>query len=72
MLSAWHFFIGGALLATVAGAVEGFPSITGRPASWHLLTLLAPAETATAFVVWSQETGGARWISWAFLVPVSP
>ena len=73
MVSAWHFLIGGVILAAVAGAVEGFPAIDWTPRFMVLLTFLALAGTAAAFVVWFQETQRCalgRLAAWTFLVPV--
>lgn len=56
MVGGWHFLIGGAVLAAVAGAVEGVPAIAWTRRFMVLLTFLALAGTAADFVVWFQET----------------
>lgn len=73
MVSAWHFVIGGAVLAAVAGAVEGFPAIDWTPRFVASLSFIALVGTAAAFVVWFQEAQRCalgRLAAWTFLVPV--
>lgn len=73
MVSAWHLLIGGAILACAAGAVEGFPALDWTPHFMALLSFLALAGTAVAFVMWLQETQRrslGRLATWTFRVPL--
>lgn len=72
-VSAWHFVVGGALLALLAAATEGRPQIAWTPRFVASLAFLSLAGTAAAFVLWFQETLRSRLdllTAWTFLVPV--
>ena len=73
MVSAWHFLIGGLVLAVVAGATEGAPAIAWTPRFIAALAFLALVGTAAAFVAWFGEIQRcplAKLAAWTFLVPV--
>ena len=72
-VSAWHFLIGGALLAGFAAIVEGAPDIAWTPRLVALLAFLSLVGTAAAFVAWFTESLRCRLdvlSAWTFLVPV--
>ncbi len=72
-VSAWHFLIGGALLAGLAAIVEGAPDIAWTPRFVALLAFLSLVGTAAAFVAWFTESLRCRLdvlSAWTFLVPV--
>ena len=72
-VSAWHFMIGGALLAVMAAAVEGSPDISWTPRFVAVLAFLALAGTAAAFVAWFVEATRCRMdalSAWVLMVPV--
>ncbi len=72
-VSAWHFLIGGALLAGLATIVEGAPGIAWTPRFVALLAFLSLVGTAAAFVAWFTESLRCRLdvlSAWTFLVPV--
>jgi len=69
----WHFLIGGAVLAAVAGAVEGVPRIDWTPRFVLSLAFLALIGTALAFWAWFTETLRCplgQLAAWTFLTPV--
>jgi len=69
----WHFLIGGAALAVVAGAVEGVPRIAWTPRFVLALAFLALVGTALAFWAWFTETLRCplgQLAAWTFLTPV--
>ena len=69
----WHFVIGGAVLAAVAGAVEGLPHINWTPRFAFALGFLALIGTALAFWAWFTETMRCplgKVAAWTFLTPV--
>jgi probable blue pigment (indigoidine) exporter len=69
----WHFLIGGAALAAVAGAVEGVPRIAWTPRFVLALAFLALVGTALAFWAWFTETLRCplgQLAAWTFLTPV--
>lgn len=69
----WHFLIGGAGLAAVAGAVEGLPRIAWTPRFVLALGFLALVGTALAFWAWFVETLRSplgKLAAWTFLTPV--
>jgi probable blue pigment (indigoidine) exporter len=69
----WHFLIGGAVLAAVAGAVEGVPRIAWTPRFVLALAFLALVGTALAFWAWFTETLRCplgQLAAWTFLTPV--
>lgn len=73
MVSAWHFIIGGAVLAVWSAVVEGAPRITWTPRFMAVLLFLSLVGTAAAFVVWFDESRRSRLdqlTAWTFLVPV--
>ena len=73
VVSAWHFLIGGAGLAVLAAAREGWASIDWTPRFVASLAFLALVGTAGAFVLWFEEIQRAPLGSvalWTFLVPV--
>ena len=73
VISAWHFLIGGAGIAVLANAREGWPSIDWTPRFVGALAFLALIGTAGAFVLWFEEIQRASLGSvalWTFLVPV--
>jgi drug/metabolite transporter (DMT)-like permease len=70
--SAWHFVLGGLVLAVIALAVEGPPQIAWTPRFVGLLLFLALAGTAVASVLWFEETLRAPLAAlsvWVLLVP---
>ncbi len=73
VVSAWHFVIGGAVLAVWSAAVEGAPRIIWTPRFVAVLLFLSLVGTAAAFVVWFDESRRSRLdqlTAWTFLVPV--
>lgn len=69
----WHFLIGGAVLAAVAGAVEGLPRIDWTPRFVVALAFLALIGSALAFWAWFTETMRCplgHLAAWTFLTPV--
>lgn len=69
----WHFLIGGAVLAAVAGAVEGLPRIDWTPRFALSLAFLALVGTALAFWAWFSEAVRCplgQLAAWTFLTPV--
>lgn len=69
----WHFLIGGALLAVVAGAVEGLPRIDWTPRFVLALAFLALVGTALTFWAWFTETLRCplgQLTAWTLLTPV--
>ena len=69
----WHFLIGGAVLAAVAGAVEGVPRIDWTPRFVLSLAFLALVGSALAFWAWFTETLRSplgQLAAWTFLAPV--
>lgn len=69
----WHFLIGGAVLAAVAGAVEGVPRIDWTLRFVLSLAFLALIGTALAFWAWFTETLRCplgQLAAWTFLTPV--
>jgi probable blue pigment (indigoidine) exporter len=69
----WHFLIGGAVLAAVAGGVEGLPRIDWTPRFVLALAFLALIGTALAFWAWFTETMRCplgELAAWTFLTPV--
>ena len=72
-VSAWHFLIGGVLLAGLASLTEGAPHVAWTPRFVGVLAFLALIGTAAAFVAWFHETLSCRLdllSAWTFLVPV--
>lgn len=72
-VSAWHFVIGGAILAVVAAMFEGQPSIAWTPRFVAVLAFVSLVGTAAAFVAWFDETLHCRLdalSAWTFLVPI--
>lgn len=69
----WHFLVGGAVLALVAGAVEGVPRIDWTARFVVSLAFLALIGTALAFWAWFTETLRCplgQLAAWTFLTPV--
>lgn len=69
----WHFLIGGAILAAVAGAVEGIPRIDWTLRFVVALAFLSLVGTALAFWAWFTETLRCplgQLAAWTFLTPV--
>ena len=69
----WHFLIGGAVLAAVAGTVEGLPQIDWTPRFVLSLAFLSLVGSALAFWAWFTETLRAplgQLAAWTFLAPV--
>jgi drug/metabolite transporter (DMT)-like permease len=69
----WHFLIGGALLAVLAGTVEGLPRIDWTPRFLASLAFLALVGTALTFWAWFTETLRCPLgplAAWTFLTPV--
>jgi probable blue pigment (indigoidine) exporter len=72
-VAGWHLLIGGAVLAAVAGVVEGVPAINWTLRFEVSLAFLSLVGTAAAYVVWFQEAQRCalgRLAAWTFLVPV--
>ena len=72
-VAAWHFLIGGVLLAALAGVVEGAPGINWTPRFVGVVLFLGVIGTAGTFVIWFQEvlrSPLAAVTAWTFLVPV--
>lgn len=73
MVCAWHFLIGGGVLAVVALAFEGPPHIDWTFRFAMSLAFLALVGTAAAFVIWFREVQRCALgtlAAWTFLVPV--
>jgi probable blue pigment (indigoidine) exporter len=71
--SGWHFVIGGAILAVIAGVVEGAPVIAWTLRFIAALAFLSLVGSAAAFVAWFTETLRSRLdvlSAWTFLTPV--
>ena len=71
--AAWHFVIGGVLLAAVAGGVEGAPRIDWTLRFALSLGFLGLVGTALAFWAWFTETlrcSLGPLAAWTFLAPV--
>ncbi|NSX38518.1 DMT family transporter [Pseudarthrobacter oxydans] len=71
--SAWHFLIGGALLAGTAAAREPVQAIHWTPQFLTVLLFLSLAGTAAAFLAWFTEAARSRLdllTAWTLLVPV--
>lgn len=69
----WHFLIGGAALAAVAGAVEGIPRIDWTLRFVLALAFLSLVGTALAFWAWFTEALRCplgQLAAWTFLTPV--
>lgn len=70
---AWHFVIGGAVLAVAAWLVEGPPAINWHARFISVLLYVALVGTAAAFLGWFTEVRNCRLdavTAWTFLVPV--
>ncbi len=73
VLSAAHFLIGGLVLAGVAFAVEGPPTIDWTPRFVIVLAFLGLVATAATTLAWFVEAQRSRLSSltvWMFLIPV--
>lgn len=71
--SAWHFLIGGVLLAGMAALTEPAAAITWSPQFLVVLLFLSLAGTAAAFLAWFREAARSRLdllTAWTLLVPV--
>ena len=71
--SAWHFLIGGALLAVMAAVREPAPAINWTPQFIAVLLFLSLVGTAAAFLAWFREAARSRLdllTAWTMLVPV--
>jgi probable blue pigment (indigoidine) exporter len=71
--SAWHFLIGGALLAGLAAVAEPAPAINWTPQFLTVLLFLSLAWTAAAFLAGFTEAACSRLdllTAWTMLVPV--
>ena len=71
--SAWHFLIGGVLLAVMAAIMEPGPVIRWTPRFLAALLFLSLVGTAAAFLAWFIEAGRSRLdllTAWTMLVPV--
>ncbi|MDN4643420.1 DMT family transporter [Arthrobacter sp. PsM3] len=71
--SAWHFLIGGALLAGMAAVREPVPTINWTPQFIAVLLFLSLVGTAAAFLAWFREATRSRLdllTAWTMLVPV--
>ncbi|NOJ60947.1 DMT family transporter [Arthrobacter sp. 260] len=69
----WHFLIGGAILALIAGLVEGAPVINWSARFIGILLYLSLVGTAAAFLGWFTEVRHCRLdavSAWTLLVPV--
>lgn len=70
---AWHFLVGGAVLAVAAAIVEGMPAINWSLRFIAILLYVSLVGTAAAFLGWFTEVQRCRLdevSSWTFLVPV--
>ncbi|WJH26751.1 DMT family transporter (plasmid) [Pseudarthrobacter defluvii] len=70
---AWHFLIGGAVLAVAAAISEGMPAINWNLRFVAVLLYVSLVGTAAAFLGWFTEVRHCRLdevSSWVFLVPV--
>lgn len=70
---AWHFLIGGAILAVIAGLTEGVPTINWGVRFIGILLYVSLVGTAAAFLGWFTEVRHCRLdavTAWTFLVPV--
>jgi probable blue pigment (indigoidine) exporter len=70
---AWHFLIGGAILAVIAGLTEGVPTINWGGRFIGILLYVSLVGTAAAFLGWFTEVRHSRLdevTAWTFLVPV--
>lgn len=71
--SAWHFLIGGVLLAVMAAVREPAPAINWTPQFIAVLLFLSLVRTAAAFLAWFREAARSRLdplTAWTMLVPV--
>jgi probable blue pigment (indigoidine) exporter len=71
--SAWHFLIGGALLAAITAVREPAPAIHWTPQFITALLFLSLVGTAAAFLAWFTEATRSRLdllTAWTLLVPV--
>ena len=71
--TAWHFVVGGALLAVWAGVVEGRPAIDWTWRFVGALTFLSFVGTAAAYLVWFAESLRSPLgplAAWTFAVPI--
>ena len=71
-VAAWQFAVGGAILALLAGLVDGIPVIEWSPAFIIALLYLAVIGTAASNVAWIAEAQHARLdqlTTWTLLVP---
>ena len=70
---AWHFLIGGVILALAAGLTEGMPAINWSARFIGILLYISLVGTAAAFLGWFTEVRHCRLdavSAWTFLVPV--
>lgn len=70
---AWHFLVGGAILAVIAGLAEGVPTINWGVRFIGILLYVSLVGTAAAFLGWFTEVRNCRLdavSAWTFLVPV--
>lgn len=70
---AWHFLIGGVILALAAGLTEGVPAINWSARFIGILLYISLVGTAAAFLGWFTEVRHCRLdavSAWTFLVPV--
>ena len=70
---AWHFVVGGAVLALVAWMTEGAPDINWTPRFVGILLYVSLVGTAAGFLGWFIEVRNCRLdavSAWTFLVPV--
>lgn len=70
---AWHFLIGGAILAVIAALTEGAPAIKWGAHFIGILLYVSLVGTAAAFLGWFTEVRHCRLdavTAWTFLVPV--
>jgi probable blue pigment (indigoidine) exporter len=71
--SAWHFLIGGLLLAGLAALNEPTTTINWSPRFLAVLLFLSLVGTAAAFLAWFREAGRSRLdllTAWTLLAPV--
>ncbi|MFJ5962078.1 DMT family transporter [Pseudarthrobacter oxydans] len=71
--SAWHFLIGGLLMAGMALLSEPAAAINWSPQFLAVLLFLSLVGTAAAFLAWFREAGRSRLdllTAWTLLVPV--